>query len=152
MDFLNIEGNGNYNANGDNLVINLSGVSEDTGFECMPKGDYDCVIDDCTFDYSKSSGAPMLTWKFEVVATGYERRKLFFHTVLNNPIGLSNLKKLLVATQVAVDFDKFNPQAFADEGAAIGLPIIATVGIQNYKGEKRNNVKTIKPAETDPIF
>lgn len=135
------------NATGDNLVINLEDVDEKSaGFEAMPKGTYGCIIEDVDFGYSQSSDAPMITFKYKVTDAEYENRLLFHHCVLNKNFGVAMLKKVIVNSGVDVDMAKFDPQKFADEGDAIGLPINVVVGIQKYKGEKRNNVKDVKPS------
>ena len=33
----------------------------------MPKGDYNMIVDNCEFQLSKASGAPMLKWTFKVI-------------------------------------------------------------------------------------
>ena len=142
-----------YDANGENLVLDLNDVDENGGgFECMPKGEYECVIDDCDFGPSKSSGSPMITWKFKVVGDEYTNRVLFYHNVLDKPFGVSMLKKTLIAAGAEVDMAGFNPQEFADNGEAIGLPIRVKVGIQKYKGENRNDVKDVKPSQEGGSF
>lgn len=125
---------------GGNFVLDLSGVDEKAGgFECLPKGKYEAVVDDVEFGTSKA-GAPMLTWKFQL--TDVEpKRKMFFYNVLNKPFGISALKKTLVNLGVEVDMGSFNPQTFADQGEAIGMPIQLDLGIQKYEGENRNTVK-----------
>ena len=142
-----------YNADGDNLVLDLDEVDENAGgFECMPKGDYECVVDDVDYGLSQSSGAPMITWKFKVVHEDYPNRVLFYHNVLNKPFGVALLKKTIIACGAQVDMAKFNPQEFADNGDAIGLPLLVKVGIQTYQGEKRNKVDNVKPSQEGGSF
>lgn len=141
------------NVGGENLVLNLDAVDEkNTGFECMPKGEYECIVDDCEFGQSQRTGSPMITWKFKVVDEEYQNRVLFFHNVLNKQFGIAMLKKTLIALGVDVDLANFNPQTFADEGEAIGLPIRVKVGIQKYQGEKRNAVKDVLPSQEGGSF
>lgn len=126
-----------------NLVLNLAEVDEKAGgFECMPKGDYEAIVDECDCGVSKA-GAPMITWKFKITEPEYAKRTLFFYNVLNQTFGVAALKKTLIALGVDVDWSSFNPQDFADNGDAIGLPIRVKVGIQKYEGEKRNTVKDV---------
>lgn len=130
-----------------NLVLNLEDVNEKAGgFEAMPKGTYECIVDDCEFGESKK-GAPMITWKFRVVDPEFNKRTLFYYNVLNQTFGVAALKKTLIAIGVDVDWANFNPQTFADEGEAIGLPLRVKVGIQKYEGEKRNTVKDVEPSD-----
>lgn len=143
----------NYNADQENFVLDLDKVDENkTGFDVMPKGEYECLIDDCEFGYSQSSGAPMITWKFKVVEGEFANRVLFFHNVLNKEFGLALLKKTLVSSGADVPLAGFNPQKFADEGEALGLPIRVVVGTQKYKGELRNTVKDVKPSQEAGSF
>ena len=136
----------------ENLVLDLSGVNENAGgFEAMPKGKYDAVVDDVEFGMSKKD-APMITWKFKMDHPEYGKRTLFFYTVLNQSFGLAALKKTLIALGLDVDFGSFNPQEFADAGEAIGLPVQLEVGIQKYEGEKRNTVKAVLPAAEDDFL
>lgn len=138
--------------NENNLVLNLAEVDETAGgFEAMPKGTYQAIVDDVEYGLSKK-GAPMMTWKFRVTTEEYAKRVLFFYNVLNQPFGVAALKKTIIALGMDVDMAQFNPQEFADLGDAIGLPIGIKVGIQKYDGEKRNTVKDILPAEEDNGF
>ena len=127
----------------ENLVLNLSDIDETAGgFEVMPKGEYEAIVDECEYGPSKA-GSPMLTWKFKVTDAPYEKRTLFWYTVLDQTFGVAALKKALIALGVDIDLTSFNPQTFADEGEAIGMPIKVKVGIQKYEGEKRNTVKSV---------
>lgn len=136
----------------DNLVLDLSSVDEKAGgFEAMPKGDYEAIVDECDFGES-SKGSPMITWKFKVTEEPYEKRTLFYYTVLDQTFGIAALKKTLIALGVDVDMASFNPQEFADSGEAIGLPIKIKVGIQKYEGEKRNNVKSVSASSEGGSF
>ena len=126
-----------------NLVLNLSGVNENAGgFEALPKGKYEMMVDDVTFGTSKK-GSPMMTWKFKMDSEEYGKRSFYFYNVLDQAFGIAALKKTIVALGMDVDFDEFDPEAFADAGDAIGLPILVELGIQKYEGEKRNTVKTV---------
>ena len=126
-----------------NLVLNLNDVDENAGgFECMPKGEYEAIVDEYEFGTSKK-GAPMITWKFRIVEGEFDNRVLFFYTVLNQQFGLAALKKTLIALGMDIDWGNFDPQQFTDEGEAINLPVRLKVGIQKYEGEKRNTVKEV---------
>lgn len=135
----------------ENLVLNLDNVEESKGFEALPKGKYDAVVDDCEFGES-SKGSPMITWKFKLDSEEYGKRTLYYYTVLDQSFGLSNLKKTLIALGIDIDFAAFNPAEFCDAGEAIGIPVTLNVGIQKYEGEKRNTVKEVLPAEEAGSF
>lgn len=127
------------------FVLNLNDVdaSKVSKFEVLPKGDYEAIIDDCEFGYSKNSGAPMLTWKFKLTDPEFNNRTFFFYTTLNKDFGIAMLKKVLMVSGAQVDMSCLNPQELAESGETIGLPIKVKLGIQTYEGEKRNNVKDV---------
>lgn len=126
-----------------NLVLNLDSVDEKAGgFEAMPKGEYEAIVDECELGES-SKGAPMITWKFKITEEPYNKRTLFWYTVLNLDFGKAALKKALIAMGLDIDWANFDVQEFCDNGDAIGMPIRIKVGIQKYEGEKRNNVKDV---------
>lgn len=128
--------------------FNLNEVDENAteGFGLMPKGDYNMIVDNCEFQLSKASGAPMLKWTFKVIEGEFENRLHWEYTVLNNNFGLRNLKKILIALNCGVDFSTFNPQTFAEEGTAIGENLTITMDIKKDKktGEDRNVSKDFK--------
>lgn len=139
--------NKNSTVGAEGMVFNLSDVDEKgSGFACMPKGNYEAICDDVEFGESKK-GNPMMTFKFKITEGEFEKRVLFLHATLNQKFGLATLKKTIINLGMDVDWAHFNAQEFADEGDAIGLPIILNVGIQKYEGEKRNNIKDTKPSQ-----
>jgi hypothetical protein len=145
-------GQNNVSADQDNssLVLDLSGVEESKGFEVIPKGTYDAIVDELEFGESKA-GNPMITVKYSLTDPEFEKRVLFDYWVLSGKgaeFGQAKLKKFLVRVCPEVDLTAFNPAQFADQGVAIGRECRLTVGIQTqkqgeYKGEKRNTVKDV---------
>lgn len=129
----------------DNMVLDLDQVSEDVQFEALPPGIYNCIVENTEFGPSKSSGNPMITWVFKVIDEPYVNRLLFNHTTLNNDMGKSRLKKILLRVVPDVDMSRFNPARFCDEGVAIGLPCRVKVRIRPYQGQKRNDVTDVLP-------
>jgi hypothetical protein len=159
-DFLNgagmdLTGGSTVNTGTDNggLVFNLNDVEEDKGFELLPKGTYAAVVDELEFGES-STGNPMFTVKYKIVEGEFEKRVLFDYWVLagnGKDFGLGKLKKFLNRVVPEANMASFNPQAFADEGTAIGreLQVVVNITTQkkgDYKGEKRNQVKDILAA------
>lgn len=143
----------NQSDDGDNMVLDLDDVNEDgPGFEALPPGIYNCIIENTEYTMS-SNNNPMITWVFKVVDAEGEGRLLFNHTVLNNEVGISRLKRTLTRVVPDVDLKAFNPKQFCDEGVAIGLPCRVKVTIRPYQGEKRNNVTDVlQPADEDGGF
>lgn len=156
--------NGNFNlgaqegvqANTDNgsMVFDLSGVKENVGFEVIPKGTYEAVVDELDFGESKS-GNPMITVKYALTTPEYENRTIFDYWVLSGKgadFGLAKLKTFLTRICPEADLTAFNPQKFADDGIAVGKVCKLSLGIQTqkkgeYKGEKRNTVKEVLAAD-----
>ena len=147
---------GGVQANTDNgsMVFDLSGVKENVGFEVIPKGTYEAVVDELDFGESKS-GNPMITVKYSLTTPEYENRAIFDYWVLSGKgadFGLAKLKTFLTRICPETDLTAFNPQTFADEGVAIGKVCKLALGIQTqkkgeYKGEKRNTVKEVLAAD-----
>lgn len=128
-------------AEGESLVVDLNDV-EDTSFEPMPKGMYDCIVDALDFVYSQNSGNPMWTWVLEVQDGEFAGRKLFFHTVFKGA-GLPITKKALQRVAPELLDQPFNPQEVAESGSMIGRPLRARVDVRKYEGEMRNSVKEL---------
>lgn len=141
--------NGGYQADADNLVLDLTDVDENKGFELMPKGEYDAIVDNIEYGYSNSSGNAMLTWTFKVAGGDFDNRKLFWYTVLSTDMGKAQLKKALLRICPNIDMSKFNPKVFAETGEPIGLPCKLKVGIQKAKPgsgySDKNSVQDILP-------
>lgn len=143
-----------YSSDVDNLVLNLDSVDENSGgFEALPPGVYNCIVENVEYGNSKKSNNPMITWTFKVVDEQYENRLLFYHTVLTQDIGVANLKKTLIRVCPDVDMSQFKPRDFADNGDALGLPCRVKVKIKPYNGEKRNSVtEVLAPAAAEGSF
>lgn len=138
------------------FIFNLNEVDENAtdGFGLMPKGNYDFIVDNCEFQLSKKTQAPMLKWTFKVIDGEFENRLHWEYTVLNNNFGIRNLKKILIALNCGIDFSTFNPQEFAEVGTAIGENLTIQLDIKKDKvsGEDRNVAKDFKPMSTDSFI
>lgn len=136
------------------MVFDLSGVEESVGFEVMPKGTYDAVVDEFDFGESKA-GNPMITVKYAITTPEYENRVIFDYMVLSGDgakFGLGKLKKFLLRVCPEVNISQFDPQQFSDLGTGVGRLCRLVIGIRTqksgeYKGEKQNNVKDILAPE-----
>jgi hypothetical protein len=141
------------------MVFDLSGVEENKGFEIIPKGTYDAIVDELDFGESKA-GNPMVTVKYSLTGPEYENRVLFDYWVLEGDgkdFGLAKLKKFLVRICPDVDITHFKPKNFADSGVAVGRSCRVSLGIQTqkqgeYKGEKRNTVKDVLAPEANSFL
>jgi hypothetical protein len=146
-------------SDGGGLVFDLSGVEEDKGFEIMPKGDYEAIVDELTFGDS-SSGNPMITVKYKIVAGEFEGRVVYDYWVLNgkgSEFGLAKLKKFLVRVTPEVEIGEFKPADFAEDEVAVGRELVLSLGIQkqtkgDYKGESRNTVRDIAAPSGNAMY
>ncbi len=134
----------------DNMVVDFDDV-EDPLFEALPRGKYPCILAALTFAYSQASGNPMWTWELEVDGGDYSGRKLFFHTVFKGN-GLPRTKKTLQRVIPEIVKVGFKPSEVADEGALLGMKLIAQVDVGRYEGVKNNNVKDLFPGEGSESF
>jgi len=127
------------------VVIDFNSV-EDSTFEAMPRGMYNCVVEELNFEYSQNSGNPMWTWVLAVEDGDYAGRKLFFHTVFAGG-GLPRTKKTLSRVRPQLLEGPFNPEEVAAEGSLQGMKVRARVDVRPYQGEQRNNVKDLFEVE-----
>ncbi len=136
-----------YNAavfeDGGSLMIDMTNI-EETSFENVPKGIYNAEVDQCTFEISKNSGQPMLSWVFAISEGEYAGRKLFFYTSFSAK-ALSSTKSNLMKIAPDLFAGQFNPQVIADQGLALGKPVRIKVTHQLYEGEQRARVQSILP-------
>ena len=119
-----------------NLDYDLGDVATD--FEPLPSGQYYAKIvnpDDFTLTESQS-GKPMIKVAWTVMEGEYEGRKVFDNIVLSIDW---KVKQYCVAAGIesgsSLDTDDF-----------IGLEGLIQVVQQEYKGETRNNIKTVLAA------
>jgi len=128
---------------GDSLMVDFNNV-EDVSFEAMPRGMYPCVIADCEFTMSQSSGNPMWTFTLEVSEGEYAGRKLFSHNVFAGK-GLPMTKKTLSRIAPELLEGPFNPEDSEVIASMIGRDVKAKVTVRKYEGEDRNNVGDLFP-------
>ena len=128
-------------------VVDFSNV-EDTSFEALPKGMYPCVIAECEFTYSQSSGNPMWTLQLEVSEGEYAGRKLFNHLVFAGK-GLGMTKQQLSRIKPELLENPFNPTDEEVIAGMLGTAVKAKVTVRKYEGEDRNNVAGLFPGDGD---
>jgi len=131
---------------GESLVVDLSGVEEDGGFEVLPKGVYDAAVETCEFKHSKT-GNPMWALKMVVEDGDYAGRKLFTHLIFSEKM-MGRTKKA-IRTLGAADLleGPFNPKSADVTEALVGKRCRIQVDISEYEGEKRNEIKNLRPAQ-----
>lgn len=136
-------------SNSDDDVIDMSGVDENAGgFQVIPRGTYDAIVDDVVHGVSQRSGNKMWTWTLEVTTPEFAGRKLFFHSVLT-PEQLPRLKKILTRIAPELLEGPFNAREIAEQGVLSGKQLRVRVDVRKYEGQDRNNVKDILPPSDD---
>jgi hypothetical protein len=129
------------------VVVDLSGVDEDAGFETRPRGTYPVEVIECEFKYSQNSGKPM--WELVLdVEDGheYEGSRFWFYVSFAEK-ALPRTKKTLAAIYPELLESPFDPEAVADEGTLVGLRCRAKVIKRRYEGEWRNSVRELLAPE-----
>lgn len=123
-------------------TVDLSGVDEAADFEVLPRGMYNCVISELTFEYSQRSGKPMWSTRLEIEDGDYASRILFTHISFSEK-ALPMTKRTLSRIAPELLEEAFDAEAVADEGNLIGRRCRARVDIRPYEGRKRNNVREL---------
>ena len=125
----------------DSLVVDMDAV-EAQSYEAIPKGTYECVIEECEFMMSNSSGKPMWSLTLTITEGEYANRKLFTN--------MSFSEKALPMTKtqiqrIAPDLisKRFDPRKIAADGSLIGVTCRAKTKVENYEGEDRTRVQTL---------
>lgn len=127
-----------FEENDSSLVFDMDAV-EESSWEILPKGTYDCIIEDAKFAMSKSSNKPMWNVTLAVVDGEYANRKLFTYISFSEK-ALPMTKKQL--NRIAPDLisKTFDPKKIADEGSLVGIQVRAKIIIEPYEGENKNKV------------
>jgi hypothetical protein len=121
------------------LTINLADVKE-LKFENVPKGRYVAEVDESEYGMSQSSGSPMIKFVFKIAEGEYAGRKM--------PSWLSFSPKALPGTKANLNriapelvSQAFQPRKLCDEGYFIGRKVQIVVGLGEYNGEQRSQIK-----------
>jgi hypothetical protein len=125
----------------DSLVIDMDNVEEQS-FELLPKGVYDCVIEDCEYKLSNSSGKPMWSLTLVVTSGEFEGRKLFANMSFSEK-ALPMTKATIMKIAPDVLQAPFMPKKIADEGTLVGKNVRAKTKIEKYEGEERTRVANL---------
>lgn len=147
------ENDGNFEAaEGDGVVVDLSGDDGDEGGrpEILPRGVYETVISDLTFEYSSNSN-PMWTIVLEVSEGEYTGRKLWARVVFTEKAKW-RAKKDIAAFAPELLEGPFNPEEIADNGELLGRAVRAKVGIRRYEGRNVNEVRELLQSSVNDII
>lgn len=123
--------------------------AKSASFEALPAGDYDVEVAEATATRS-SNGKPMIKAQMIVLSGGYARRRVFNNFVLS----LENAQAMAIFFRHMKCFG-LTDAFFAGLGADGSMEAVATalvqrrarltLGIRQWQGEDRNEVKQIMP-------
>jgi len=134
------------------LAINMAETEEAT-FENVPKGTYDCVVEEVEFKFSESSGQPAWYFKLTISDGEYAGRKLFYIMSFSEKALPYTKAALLRFAPKYANMPNFNPQKVADSGDLVGLAIRVRTKIEAYEGEDRTRVAAVvAPKASDDGF
>ncbi len=126
------------------VVIDLSGIDEDEGFETRPRGKYPVEVIEAEFKYSQNSGKPMWELTLEVEDGHEHEGARFWFYVSFSEKALPRAKKTIAAIYPELlEAGPFDPEAVADEGVLVGLRATAQVVVRRYDGANRNSVREL---------
>jgi len=131
---------------GEAVVVDLSGVDADAGFEVIPRGIYPVTIAALEFGMSQRSGKPMWTCELEIEDGEYAGRTLYHHISFSEK-ALPRTKKTISRIAPELLEGPFSPEEVADESTLLGRRARARVDIRRYEGENRNNVRELLEPE-----
>ena len=130
---------------GEAVIVDLSDIDADAGFEVIPRGIYPVTIASLEYALSQRSGKPMWTCQLEIEDGEYASRILFFHISFSEK-ALPRTKKTLSRIAPHLLEGPFEPAEIADESTLLGIRCRARVDIRRYDGENRNNVRELLEA------
>ncbi len=128
----------------DDLQIDLSAVTARAGFEVIPKGNYNFVVEKAEGKRSEANNA-MISLQLEIEDGDYVGKKLFTHVVFS-PKAIAGAKATMIALGLGdlANSPGFKPLDPATADAFVGARGVAVVTIDKYEGEDSNKVKRIK--------
>jgi len=137
--------------------IRVNFAEVEGGFEPVPEGTYEVIVEDVEVRESKSSDNHYLNWRFRILDEEYEGRFLWNITSLS-PRALFRLKDVFLALDVIEENDEVSIDWEEDvdittsEGQRLiepeveGLACCLVVRIEPWEGKDRNRVTAILPA------
>lgn len=125
------------------MTVNLSNVQDD-GWDVLPRGIYNVIVDDAEYKISQTGGNPMISLTLQVEDGEYADRKLFTHVVFSKKaMGMAKRAITRLGLSHLLEGD-FNPEDVVDD--FIGARCRARVTIEKYQDEDTNKVKSLLPA------
>lgn len=127
------------------ISVDFSDVKE---FEALPKGEYDCVIEEAKLvEPSEEGKYPYINLTLKVTEDGeYEGRKLWMIWSLS-PNALFRMKGDLenlglAVEELDVDYDEDSMVVTSPE--VVGLPVTASVSTRTYQNRLQNQVDVLR--------
>jgi hypothetical protein len=123
--------------------------AKSASFEALPAGDYDVEVAEATGTRS-SNGKPMIKTLMKVLSGGYTGRQVWNNFVLSmeNPQAMAIFFRHMKCFKLDENFFASlgaNGSMDAVATALVGRRARLTLGIREWNGENRNEVKQIKP-------
>jgi hypothetical protein len=140
---------------GEGLLVDLSGTTEDTRYPVIPRGIYDAELLEMEYGRSQRSNNPMWTTIWELTSDKLANKdgqqpRVWLHLTFSDG-GLPRVKRALARMKCDDDFNKtllegkFDPQRVADEGRMIGARARLRIDVRRYEGQNRNQVRDVLP-------
>lgn len=137
--------------------IRINFAEVEGGFEPVPEGTYEVMVEEVEVRESRSSDNNYLNWRFRILDEEYEGRFLWNITSLSER-ALFRLKEVFLALDVIAEDDEISIDWEDDvdittssgprlvEPEVEGLACALVVRIEPYEGKDRNRVTAILPA------
>src|SRR5436190_19950679 len=123
------------------ITINWDDIPESGGFEALPRGKYDVVVDEAEYKLSQNSSQPM--WALVLVVEGgqYDKQKLFTN-ISFSPKALPITKRTIAQCWPHLLTSGFDPEKIDDYGVQ-GSRLSARTKIQKYEGDDLTRVREL---------
>jgi hypothetical protein len=140
-------------------VVDVDNIDE-AKFEVIPNGWYKARVIEHDYALSQSSGQPMWTLKIQIEGGEYDGRSLYNHMSWSPkaaPYTKASTQKcfpdVLTDPQYRTADNRLDIKKIGDESAFAGREVDIKVGSQMYEGDKRNNIRDMRPsAETNEFL
>jgi hypothetical protein len=123
-------------------TIDFTGVK--SGFELIPEGQQNVTVFAVEQKTSITSGFPYLNWTLKIQGGEHDGRKMFYTSSLQ-PQCLWSLKATLI--NLGYTKEQLEGQFNLDTTELLGRECVAVVVHEEYKGEMRDHVDKLLPAE-----
>lgn len=138
----------------DEFFVDFGDVPEASGFEAIPRGRYDVIVDQVELKDSNSSEYKYLNWQLSVADGPFAKRKLWYVTSFH-PESAPMMRRVLASAGVpaGVKFKVDRGSKLLLEPDVVGLAGVAKVGTRVYDGDVKNNVKDLvfTPRDGRPV-